>query len=237
MSIISLLDRWWYPGQGDVWDETLFRKIILAHIRPGMAILDLGAGRGASPRLHFKGLGAHITGVDLDAVVLENPNLDHAAVISGTSWSPLQTAFFDLIFSANVLEHVQDPVPFMMEAARVLKLGGTFLAKTPNKWHYMPLVARFSPFWFHRLYNRLRGRPTFDTFPTVYRLNTPQDLARYAKVAGLEVVRIDAVEGRPEYLRLTAPTYFIGLLYERIVNALKLDGLKSVLFIEFKKVS
>jgi hypothetical protein len=31
---------------------------------------------------------------------------------------------------------------------------------------------------------------------------------------------VDRVEGRPEYLRLTALTYAVGLLYERIVNAL-----------------
>jgi hypothetical protein len=34
----------------------------------------------------------------------------------------------------------------------------------------------------------------------------------------LAVERVDRVEGRPEYLRVTAPTYLAGWLYERLVN-------------------
>ena len=32
------------------------------------------------------------------------------------------------------------------------------------------------------------------------------------------MVRIDLIEGRPEYLRFSAPTYLLGWLYERVVN-------------------
>jgi glycosyltransferase involved in cell wall biosynthesis len=31
-------------------------------------------------------------------------------------------------------------------------------------------------------------------------------------------VRIELIEGRPEYLRFSAPTYLLGWLYERLVN-------------------
>lgn len=57
-----------------------------------------------------------------------------------------------------------------------------------------------------------------DVFPTRYRANSPGDLRALAAGAGLEVVRIDLIEGRPEYLRFAAPTYLLGWLYERVVN-------------------
>jgi hypothetical protein len=43
-------------------------------------------------------------------------------------------------------------------------------------------------------------------------------LALCARDAGLSVDSIRTIEGRPEYLRMTAPTYVIGAAYERVVN-------------------
>ena len=40
-----------------------------------------------------------------------------------------------------------------------------------------------------------------------------------SEAAGLRVDRFDLIEGRPEYLRMTAPTYICGWLYERVVNS------------------
>ena len=51
-------------------------------------------------------------------------------------------------------------------------------------------------------------------------MNTPRDITRYAHEAGYRVKTIKLIEGRPEYLRLMAPTYVLGLLYERLVNSL-----------------
>jgi hypothetical protein len=83
----------------------------------------------------------------------------------------------------------------------------------------MPQIARLTPLWFHRWVNRRRGRHDADTFPTLYRINTPADVHRYAEQAGLQVSSIELIEGRPEYLRMTAPTYLLGAAYERLVNA------------------
>ncbi len=54
--------------------------------------------------------------------------------------------------------------------------------------------------------------------------------------AGLEVVRIDLIEGRPEYLRFSAPTYLLGWLYERVVNRVPgLAWLRVLLVVELRK--
>jgi SAM-dependent methyltransferase len=117
-----------------------------------------------------------------------------------------------------VLEHLGEPAAVFGELFRVLKPGGLFLAKTPNKWHYMPTIARLTPHSFHAWVNKKRGRHETDTFPTRYRANTPADISRLAAASGMVVENIELIEGRPEYLRMTAVTYVAGWLYERVVN-------------------
>ncbi len=91
--------------------------------------------------------------------------------------------------------------------------------KTPNKWHYVPTIARFTPHRFHELVNRIRGRAEADTFPTLYRANTAADVRRLAADSGFAVERLNTIEGRPEYLRMTWPTYLLGTAYERLANS------------------
>jgi hypothetical protein len=80
-------------------------------------------------------------------------------------------------------------------------------------------MARVTPHVVHVFYNKLRGREARDTFPTVYRCNTASAVEDYACKAGFRVVDIQMWEGRPEYLRIVAPLYAFGYLYERVVNA------------------
>ncbi len=216
-SLVARLDRALYPNFGRNWDDQLFRERILAHVHRGSAILDVGAGAGIVAQMSFRGLAAQVCGVDLDPRVVGNPMLDEGRVANGGE-IPYENARFDVVFSDNVLEHLDEPLLVFREVARVLKPGGVFLFKTPNKWHYMPTISRLTPHGFHQYFNRLRGRTEEDTFPTRYRANTRGDVMQLAADAGLLVERVERVEGRPEYLRMTWPTYIFGAVYERLVN-------------------
>ena len=216
-SLIKRMDDRLYPGAGKNWDDDLFRERVLANLHGKADVLDVGAGAGIVPQMNFKGHARSVAGVDPDPRVVDNPFLDEGRVGVGEE-IPYADASFDVVLADNVLEHLDDPDRVFGEAARVLRPGGRFMAKTPNRSHYMPLIARITPHRFHRWVNRLRGRESEDTFPTRYRANTPADIARLARRAGLEVETIELVEGRPEYLRLTAPTYVVGWMYERLVN-------------------
>lgn len=235
MGLVATLDRLWYPNHRDHWDAYAFRGRILARLTPDMCLLDIGAGRGNEAEMDFKGLAAEVIGADVDPVVRENPLIDRAVVITEGGLEGVDDGSVDLIVSCNVWEHVADPGPFLTEAHRVLKPGGTMMAKTPNFWHYMPIIAHLTPTGFHKFYNRLRGREVQDTFPTTYRLNTRADIARHAAATGFTVETIEAEEGRPEYLRLTALTYLCGWLYERAVNALGWDSAKLIFYITLRK--
>jgi SAM-dependent methyltransferase len=216
--LVEAIDRKLYPGIDRNWDDTLFRERILADLCPGGVILDLGAGAGIVHQMDFRGRVAKVCGVDLDPRVTTNPLLDEGRV-SDAGRIPYGDATFDLVFSDNVVEHLSEPLEVFREVRRVLKPGGMFLFKTPNKTHYMPLIARMTPHRFHQFVNRLRGRAEVDTFPTCYLANSVGAVRRLAASAGFEVDFVERVEGRPEYLRVTWLTYVLGGAYERIVNS------------------
>ena len=216
-NLVERLDNRFYPEVSGNWDDSLFRSIIKEELTPKCTVLDLGAGAGIVEQMNFKGLAAHVCGIDLDERVVENAYLDEGKVAGGEA-IPYPDNSFDLIFSDNVLEHLDHPEAVFLEVARVLKPGGKFFFKTPNKSHYMPLIARMTPHRFHAFVNKLRGREVEDTFPTRYRANSRRCVRKLAEAAGLIVERIALVEGRPEYLRIAAPFYLLGIAYERIVN-------------------
>jgi SAM-dependent methyltransferase len=219
MSIISWLDSKLYPGYDDYWAERRFRSYILDKLNKGDSILDLGAGRGQCEELNFKGLVRFVAGVDPDPIVHKNLFLDEASTLPLPEGKiPYDDNTFDLIFTNCVLEHVQDPEVLFREAYRVLRPNGSFLSKTPNKWHYVATIARLTPNSLHAYIKRRYGVEAHDTFPTVYKCNTPKDIMTYAENAGFEVIEIQMWDGRPEYLRIWMPTYLLGYLYERAVH-------------------
>lgn len=228
--IVGTIDRTLYPAHGRNWDDQLFRERILSRIDRDSVVLDLGAGAGIVREMNFKGFARRVCGVDLDPRVETNPMLDEGKV-ADAGRIPYPDGTFDLAFADNVMEHLPDPAGALSEVWRVLKPGGAFLFKTPNKTHYMPTIARLTPHGFHRMVNRLRGRAAVDTFPTLYRANTLRAVRRLASETGFEVVGVDRIEGRPEYLRISWPTYLIGAAYERLVNSTQWFAMFRILLV------
>ncbi len=229
-SLVAKLDRALYPHHQANWDDTLFRERILAHVTPRASVLDLGAGAGILPQMNFRGLARDVCGVDLDPRVTQNPMLDEGRLADANS-IPYDDSRFDVVFSDNVLEHLDQPLLVFKEVARVLKPGGVYLVKTPNRSHYVPTIARLTPQAFHGYVASLRGRSAEDTFPTHYKANSRSDIQRLARDSGLTVETIELIEGRPEYLRMSWPTYLAGAVYERTVNATRLLSAFRVLLV------
>ncbi len=233
--IVNFLDHNFYKEYEDFWDDKLFRKTVLRYIDDKTVMLDAGAGRGILPEMNFKGIAQKVVGIDPVEEVNQNPFLDEAHVGLADNMPFFSDDSFDVIVSDNVLEHVADPEKFYAEIARVLKKGGVFIAKTPNKHHYVPLIARITPLSFHKFYNSLRGREYEDTFPTEYKANTKKDQGSHGGKFGLLLEEMNYVEGRPEYLRMTFITYFVGIIYERLINTLNLNRFKGVLYSVMRK--
>jgi SAM-dependent methyltransferase len=148
-----------------------------------MRILDLGAGRGAwtedkaaarrETRM-LKGKVAEVVGCDIDPAVLDNPSVDRAVVSKPEEPLPFPDEHFDLIVADYVLEHVDDPASFVAEVKRVLKPGGWFCARTPNRWGYISILTRLIRNASHKRILRWAqpDRQEVDVFPTRFRMNS-----------------------------------------------------------------
>lgn len=224
MSALSLgrfLDGTVYKDFDDRWDDKELRTVALNHITNSSRVLDVGAGIGRVPEMNFKGISAHVTGIDPDERVLTNPFLD-SALVGLVETAELPEGHFDVVVCDNVFEHVKDPDRFLASINRCMKENGVLIAKTPNRNHYVSLIARLTPLWFHKFYNKRRGRQAEDTFGTYYQLNTERDVKRHCESSGLAIEKIFFKEGRPEYLRVLFIFYAVGFLYERIVNSMNI---------------
>jgi ubiquinone/menaquinone biosynthesis C-methylase UbiE len=197
-------------------------------------VLNLGAGPEVkNPVRVLKGEVRWLVGADIDPVVLQNSELDAAYVYDGVRL-PFRDGDFDLCYADYVLEHVQNPRTFLREVYRVLKPGGSFFFRTPNRWHYVALVSRLTPQSFHELIsNRVRGLgvDTHEPYPTYYRLNDGRAIRKQAVAAGFHNVELRLFEGQPSYLVFNTVPFVLGVAYERVVNRWRtLQGLRANIF-------
>ena len=207
-----------YPRERQRDPVGLFLERVEPYLTPNITVLDVGAGSGFRSTYAIKGRVRQIWGVDLDPRVATNPLLDRGYVADGATM-PLPDNSVDVVFSIYVQEHIEDPASFARELFRVLKPGGTYLSLTPNRFHYVPLVAAITPTSLHRSLNAKRGRSGEDTFPTFYRLNTAREIERQFCGAGFKLPNITAIEVEPHYLKFHPVAYLAGVAYERLVNA------------------
>jgi SAM-dependent methyltransferase len=215
MTTVDELDRRYYPNVVD--EHELFDRMIRSHLRPDLAVLDAGAGRGLRFAYDYRHQVARLAGADVDASVLHNPNLTDA-VVADLSNLPYADHEFDLVFSKFVFEHLDRPVAVLRELRRVLKPGSHLLIHTPNRWHYVTVAAALTPTRFHVWFTSKLGQDERDTFPTRYRANDPKTLRSLAARSGFRVASLELVETKPGYLTLHPLAFRLGVAYERLVN-------------------
>jgi SAM-dependent methyltransferase len=167
-------------------------------------------------------------GLDPDLVSLREhraPGLFRAAGVS--EGLPFPDASFDLVVCSWVLEHLQHPQTAFDEIARVLRsspvgardAGGHLVLLTPNAWHPLIWANRLLSLagsWQTRLVARLYDRAETDTYPVVYRANTPRRVTRLALAAGLTPVTLTMI-GDPTYLAFNDWIYHVVCWVERLI--------------------
>ncbi|MFI5690544.1 class I SAM-dependent methyltransferase [Kribbella sp. NPDC051586] len=105
---------------------------LLAHLRPGMSLLDVGAGPGTITadlaRLVEPGrttaLEASDSALDITRATFAELDLDVEFVVGDVHALELPDDTYDVVHAHQVLQHVADPVQALREMRRVCKPGG-----------------------------------------------------------------------------------------------------------------
>lgn len=128
-------------------------------------ILELGSGYGINLISWIKKYNLDVVGVEPESegfvstidvskklCQLNGVPLDRVVVSKGESL-PFDDNSFDIVYSANILEHTNNPIAVLRESLRVLKPGGILHFEMPNftsffEGHYLVFMP---PLWFENL--------------------------------------------------------------------------------------
>lgn len=212
--IRNLFDTY-YPAYRS--EETIFRAHLTGAAEGAQRVYDAGCGSGELCSHDLRAAGRIVIGVDVDPGLADNRWVT-AAVRGRLDALPFPADSADLVVARYVLEHLEDPAVVFREVARVLRPGGRFVMLTPNAYHYVALISRWTPTWVHRRVKAGHGVAAEDVFPTYYRANTRRALGALARGAGFTVSRLDTHETSPNYLEFSRILYRAGVMYERVVN-------------------
>ena len=109
-------------------------KLLKKLAKPNIKILDLGCGEGTRLNYLCKNPG-NCVGIDISSKAIglaKKSYPDISFLNANLEKLLLKNETFDLVYSAFVLEHLENPERVIKEAVRVLKRGGHLVLVAPN---------------------------------------------------------------------------------------------------------
>ena len=229
-NIQDLIDRFYSDvliGQG-----ALEGAIDEAVARGRTRALDAGCGIDA-PLTRKLSRQAWVVGIDL----CSGMPTDLSVVCGDLSKLPFRNEAFSLIYSRSVFEHLSEPAHVMDEFQRVLSPDGMCIILTPNRYDYSSIVAALTPQWFHDWFVRkVYGSSVYDTFPTLYRANTPWFFRSLVdRKRGWRIKQIAGVRHYPANLIFSRLLFRLGILYDWLIARGGMIALQPNLLVVLEK--
>jgi 2-polyprenyl-3-methyl-5-hydroxy-6-metoxy-1,4-benzoquinol methylase len=154
-------------------------------------VLDIGCGHGINPTLNrlMDKLGS-LDGVD-PFPVIEPPA--HLA----NRWTcrlediPVLNDTYDMAYSYNVVEHVDDMESFLRKLIDIMKPGGVFWSMSPNARHPFTWVTRLMQILrLKKIYKKNINQRAND-YPAYYKLSNDINIIHTIEALNLPVSQID----------------------------------------------
>jgi SAM-dependent methyltransferase len=195
-------------------------------------MLDAGCGDDAPFTRKFS-RETSIVGIDL----CQGLPRDLSVVCGDLSRLPFVDEAFSIVFSRSVFEHLVQPEKVMDEIHRSLKPGGICLILTPNRYDYSSVIARFTPQRFHSWFiNRVYGSHSYDTFPTLYRANTPGYFKTLAtRKRGWKIRKLTGLRHYPANFIFSRVLFRLGVLYDWGIAQFGWSALQPSLLVVLEK--
>jgi SAM-dependent methyltransferase len=181
------------PRDPEPWEWERRRALLLADVRPGERVLDLGCGAGRFLAA-MAAAGAEPVGVELAEAAAERARANTGADVrlaDPDGSLPLGHGEIDLVWCSEVLEHIPDVAYTLAEVRRVLKPQGRLLATVPFHGRVQAAAIALTRFDEH-----------FDPLGQHVRFFTRRSLARALDAAGFTGVTVAPAGGVPALRRL-----------------------------------
>lgn len=224
---------------------TLLEKFLGEGVK-GKKILEIGSGYGVFVISGILDHGADVYGVEPSAEgfggsfetsqeLLALNGLEQTRIINGFAEDlPFEKESFDVVYSTNVFEHVQDPVKAFGEAIRVCKKGGLIQIVIPNygsfyEGHYGCWYVPYTPKWIWKKYIKhiLHKDPSYaDTLQTgLNYFSVGRILKPYEKKGVIQVVDYGACVAEKRIMTGEFEPYAGLQKVKRIVSFVRRIGL------------
>jgi SAM-dependent methyltransferase len=169
------------PARYEVDSRVAFRDRAAPFLRPGVRILDVGAGAHPALAPEHRPPRCVYVGLDFSGEELERaPEGSYARAVVGDVGErlPELERAFDLALSWQVLEHVGDVRSALENVRGYLEPGGAFVFQLSGRYSLPALAQSLVPAPLRpRLAERLQGRRPEDVFPARYDLCTHSELS------------------------------------------------------------
>jgi len=173
--------NWESPAGRQRWKRRV--QMLSGHLRPGMAILEIGCGTGYFTR-ELTQRGADIVAIDVSPDLLEIAKAKYSAPnvryeIQNACALTYADAMFDSVVGSSILHHLEIEEA-LREIYRVLKPGGTIYFTEPNMLNPQIAMQKNIP-WIKRRLGDSPDETAFFRWP----------LRRLLEQTGYRDVRID----------------------------------------------
>lgn len=112
--------------------------MLVTEVKDGDKFIDIGCGVGIPGRLIKENhKGCELWGVDISDEIIEKNKRENTDIKYFQGYAGyndfLPSNYFDVVFSGELMEHLDDPNVLFIEAHRILKPGGKLVISTPHE--------------------------------------------------------------------------------------------------------